>query len=152
MGSRAQFGCLFSSLGTFRCFLLTERKGLNLKVWPFGVEGTVVCFLSSLGIFRCLLLVKREGLHLRCWSSQLRARLCSVLFTRDLQASPHWKRMSWLEVWIPKVDGTFLCLFSSLGIFNLFYSVLEENVLILNASLLERERLIWERVIVTAQI
>ena len=41
-----------------------------------------------------------------------------------------------------------MCLFSSLKIFNLLSSVLEENVLILKAFLLQRESLVGGRVLV----
>jgi len=46
-GLRAQFGCLFSSPRTFRCFLHVEREGLILKCWSFGVDGMFVCLFSS---------------------------------------------------------------------------------------------------------
>ena len=41
-----------------------------------------------------------------------------------------------------EVEGTFMCLFSSLEIFNLLSSLLEEKVLILKAFIFERESLI----------
>jgi len=65
-GLRAQFGCLFSSPGIVKCFLLVEREGVDLKVRSFGVEGTLVCLFSSPGIFKCFLLVEREDLDLEC--------------------------------------------------------------------------------------
>jgi len=41
-----------------------------------------------------------------------------------------------------------MCLFSSLGIFSLLSSLLEEKVFILKAFLLEEESLVWGRVLV----
>ena len=105
LGLRAQFVCLFSSLGTVRCFLLIEREGLDLKFRSFGVEGTIVCLFSS--PVRCFLLVWKEGLDFECWSLRLRARLGTlVLFTQDLQLFPFcWKKRSWLGVFIFEFEG-----------------------------------------------
>jgi len=49
-------------------------------------------------------------------------------------------------VLIFEVEGTFICLFSSLKIFNLLSYLLEEKALILKGFLLERESLISRRV------
>jgi len=70
-----------------------------------------------------------------------------VLFSLDPQTFPsHWKKRSWLGVLTFEVEGMFICLFSSLGIFNLHSSLLEEKALILKSFLLDRESLIWGRV------
>jgi len=46
-----------------------------------------------------------------------------------------------------EVEGTFMCLFSSLRIFNRLSSLLKEKVLILKHFLLDRESLILGRVL-----
>ena len=62
-----------------------------------------------------------------------------VVFFWDRQMLPsRWKRRSWLGMLIFEVEGTFTYLVSSLGIFKLLSSLLEEKVLILKAFFLER--------------
>jgi len=60
-----------------------------------------------------------------------------VLFYQDLQLFPFSlkEKVLTFRVLIFKVEGTFMCLFSSLGICNLLSSLLKEKVLILKAFL-----------------
>jgi len=84
------------------------------------------------------------------WKSSLRGwghNLGACSFSRDFQMFlPHWKRRSWPIMLIFEVRGTFMCLLSLLGTFNLFSFVLEEKLLILNVFLLVRESLMWGQV------
>jgi len=48
-GLRARFGCLFSSPGTIRCFLLIEMEGLDLEVDPLGSRAHLCACSLRLG-------------------------------------------------------------------------------------------------------
>ena len=146
-GSRELFRCFFSSHETVRCFLLLE--GLDLKVWSFGIEGTFMCLFSSFEIFRCFLLVERVCLDLKVWSFMVVGMFVCLFFSlKIIRCFFSLKEKVWTwDVDLRDRGHVYMLIRSSLRVFNLLSSLLEEKVLILKAFLLERESLLWGRVL-----
>ena len=86
-GSKVQFGCLFSSHGNFKCFLLVKRQSLDLKVWSFRGWGYISVLVLLPRYSDVSFLLKENALT---WGFTLRGWgyvYMLVLFTRDLQMS-----------------------------------------------------------------
>ena len=138
----------WDSMAIFKGWFWTWES--QFLTWKSGLRGRG----HSLGA--CLLLLRPSNVpfllkeKVLMWKFDLMGAtgtlVCLSSPLGDLQMVPsRWKRRSWLGPLIFEVKGTFICLVSSLKIFNLSSLFLEEKVSILKAFFLERESLMWGR-------